>query len=458
VSFTAAPSPWATRSRSSHPADDRSREGRALPRTLSLTFAFVALALIATAALSWLTYRSVRRAMENEFAGRLEGLAATGASQVSPADVTDARQLGEEGTGFIAIQLLLEQLRTASRAADAVLLDSARVTVYDTRGPERTETHTPLDTLAREALSEAYRGRATVSDVYGRGAEARRAGLAPVLENGRVVAVVAIEARPGYLEELASLGRSLWLTTLVIGLALAMLGAVIVRMAWSSLRLERRLSRAENLAAMGRLTATLAHEIKNPLAIIRGSAQRLSKLAPEAQRMADSVVEESDRLSRTVTRYLQFARPAEGDGEPGDAVAALEATLALLEDEMRARRVTLEWNRGVTAARVALDSESLKQVYLNLILNALEAMAEGGALVVSVDARDAYEVRIQDNGPGIPPEVVEKLGQPFFTTRAQGTGLGLFLARRLIESAGGTLTVTSEVGRGTSCTVRLPKR
>src|SRR5262245_39900118 len=115
----------------------------ALPRTLSLTFAFVALALIATATLSWLTYRSVRRAMAHEFAGLFAGLSATCASQVSPADVAYARQLGEEGTGFIAIQLLLEQLRTASRAADAVLLGSARVIVFFMRGPAPTETYTP---------------------------------------------------------------------------------------------------------------------------------------------------------------------------------------------------------------------------------------------------------------------------------------------------------------------------
>ena len=429
-----------------------------MPRTLSLTFAFVALALVATATLSWLTYRSIRKAMESEFAGRLMALAATGASQVSPADVEDARRLGEDGTGYIAIQLLIEQLRTASRAADAALLDSARVTVYDTRGPERALSLTPLDSLARDALREAYRGHPAVSEVYGRGREALRAGLAPVTEEGRVVAVVALEARPEYLDELSRLGRSLWLTTLVIGLALAILGAVIVRMAWSSLLLERRLSRAENLVAMGRLTATLAHEIKNPLAIIRGSAQRLAKLSPEAQRMADSVVEETDRLSHTVSRYLQFARPAPDEDARGDAALALEATLALLEGEMRARQITLERNRGATTARVALDSESLKQVYLNLILNALEAMAEGGTLVVSDVDSGAYEVSIRDNGPGIPREVLDKLGQPFFTTRAQGTGLGLFMARRLVESAGGTLTITSEMGRGTSCLIRLPKR
>jgi signal transduction histidine kinase len=398
--------------------------------------------------------------MEQEFARRLEGIAATGASQVSSTDLADVRRLGEEGTGYIALQLLVEQLRTASRAADVALLDSTGTIVYDTHGPERAQARTPLDSLARDALTAAYRGRASVSGVYGRGAEARRAGLAPVLDQGRVIAVVAVEARPTYLDDLVGLERSLWLTTLLIGLALVVLGIAVFRLAWSSLQLERRLSRAENLAAMGRLTATLAHEIKNPLAIIRGSAQRLGKIEPEARRMADSVVEEADRLSRTVARYLQFARPAAADDARGDAAAALEATLALLEGEMQERRVDLRRAPdGLRAAAVPLDDESLKQVYLNLLLNALEAMPEGGTLEVGVsDARGKVEVVVADAGRGMDPETLARAGQPFTSTKAQGSGLGLFLTRRLLESAGGTLAIESEVGKGTRCTVRLPRR
>jgi len=430
-----------------------------LPRTLSLTIGFAALALIATAALSWLTYRSVQDAMENEFARRLEGIAATGASQVSPADLADARRMGEEGTGYIALQLLLEQLRSASGATHTALLDSARTVVYDTRGPERSETLTPLDTLAHGALQQAYRGQPAVSAVYGSGGEALRAGLAPVAQNGRVVAVVAVEARPDYLDDLARLGRSLTLTTAMIGLALAILGAIVFRLAWSGLVLERRLSRAENLAAMGRLTATLAHEIKNPLAIIRGSAQRLAKLAPDARRMADSVVEETDRLSRTVARYLSFARPASAGSSGADAIRALDATLDLLEGELAARHVTLQRSAdGPREAPVPIDAESLKQVYLNLLLNALEAMPEGGRLEVSAsESRGKVEVVIADNGAGIPPEALRALGQPFTSTKAQGSGLGLFLTRRLLESAGGGLTIESIVKSGTRCTVRLPR-
>jgi signal transduction histidine kinase len=208
---------------------------------------------------------------------------------------------------------------------------------------------------------------------------------------------------------------------------------------------------------MGRLTATLAHEIKNPLAIIRGSARRLGKLEPEARRMADSLVEEVDRLGRTVTRYLQFAR-GEGEGAGhGDAAAALSATLDLLEGEFRARRCTLERDGISGPAIVRLDAESLKQIGLNLVLNALEAAPEGGRVHVTLAVQGGrVEIGVRDDGPGIPADVLPRLGEPFFTTRAQGTGLGLFLTKRLVEGAGGALRVTSRPGEGTLVTVSLP--
>ena len=418
-------------------------------------------ALVATATLSWISYRSVGDAMSEEFARRLEVMAATAASQVSAADVEEARRLGEEGGGYLALQLVLETLRAYPGTFNASMIDSSRSVIFDGRGPGYERQPSPLDTLARAGLDRALSGHAAVSPPFRLGAGAGRAGFAPVRDaGGRVVAVVAVEARADYLAELRWLGQRLMLTTLVIGLAILILAAAIFRITQSAVRLERRLSRSENLAAMGRLTATLAHEIKNPLAIIRGSAQRLGKLEPEAQRMADFVVEEVDRLSRTVTRYLQFARGETSEPGAGDAIVALSATLDLLEGEMRARRVTLERSgTSPAAAPVRLDNESLKQVYLNLILNALEAMPEGGTLRVAIgEARTGIEVRIADTGAGIEAERLRELHQPFVTTKAQGSGLGLFLTRRLLESAGGTLAIDSQVGHGTTCVIRLPRR
>jgi signal transduction histidine kinase len=369
----------------------------------------------------------------------------------------------DESEWHDVVQTLLTTLKSATGVVQAVLADSSRVVLVDALSAELTEGLVmPLDSLARPSIDKALAGEIGVTPLYRREGRLLRAGLAPVVAaDGHVAGLVAVEVEPAYVRALLGLGHTLLVVALVSAIAIGLLAIWIIGAARSAARLERRLSRAENLAAMGRLTATLAHEIKNPLAIIRGSAERLKKLEPEAQRMADFVIEESDRLSKTVARYLQFAKGGDELADEGDARLALHATLDLLEGEFGARRVVLERRVGDAGepVPVALDNESLKQVYLNLILNALEAMPDGGRLTIEEgDATGRFVVSIRDEGRGMPRDVVERLGNPFFTTKAQGSGLGLFLTRRLVQSSGGDLVIESEIGRGTTCTVRFPRR
>jgi len=431
-------------------------------RTLVFITLFALAVVLATAVSTWFTWQGVAGALESEFEQRIGRIAATAAREIGAAGLAEAC-LHEEGGAYLALRVQLVTLRASTGVAGASLVDSAGVTVVDARESEFAEgLPSVLGTLAGPALRRALRGETVVSAPYRHQGALLRAGFAPVRDQtGRVLGVVAVELAPAYLPVVSRLGRTLFLIAVATMLAVLLLAAIVVRGAWAAARLERRLSRAQNLAAMGRMTATLAHEIKNPLAIIRGSAQRLGRLEPEAQRMADFVVEETDRLSRTVARYLDFARGSDAGGavETGDAAVALEATLDLLEGELRARKVVLDRAGRFEAAPVALDNESLKQLYLNLILNALEAMPQGGHLVVSLAERAGrIEVGIADDGAGIPAGTLKRLGSPFFTTRATGSGLGLFLARRLAESAGGELRIQSEVGRGTTCTVRFPMK
>jgi signal transduction histidine kinase len=431
-------------------------------RTILATIAFAGFAVLVTGLLSWLSYRAVHDALTRQFRARLVTVASTLASQVSPEDVADARRVGDEGAGFAHLQVLLEELRATAGVANASVFDSAGIVLYDVRDPSRHRAVTPLAARDPEAYAGARRGAVRLGGPVRENGELLEHAIAPVRDDaGAYAGAVAVEAVVDYLPALADFRRSLLLITGVLVVAMCALGALLVRSAWSSARLEHRLSRAENLAAMGRLTATLAHEIKNPLAIIRGSADRLGKLEPEAERMRGFVIEEVDRLTRTVARYLQFAR---GSGETpaadGDAGEALRATLDLLEGELRARRIAVERTEGTEApAPVRIDAESLKQVYVNLILNAAEAMPEGGRLTLSrADRGDRVVVAVADQGPGIAKETLAKLGNPFFSTKAQGTGLGLFLTRRLLESAGGALEIDSAPGRGTTCRVVLPRR
>jgi len=423
--------------------------------------------VLATLTLTWFSYRGVRAALEAEFERRLSNVAAATASQISPQDIADARLLGEEGTGYANLEVQLTALRATTGLANASLFDSSRAVLFDCRGPEYQHEPTRLDRLTPGDVAESLAGRAVVTRPYTLAGESFRAGLAPVLESaGRVAGVVAVEGREDYRPVLARFRRGLALTAVVIALAVAILAALRIRAGLRAERLERRLARAENLAAMGRLTATLAHEIKNPLAIIRGSAQRLGKLEPQSERMAGFIVEETDRLSRTVARYLQFARVGEAGeagtaaaGEAGDAAAALRATLDLLDDECRMRKVAVGRSDLDAEAPVSLDAESLKQVFLNLILNALEAMPEGGRLDLSRTERGGrFEFTIRDSGSGVAPEIAGRLGDAFFTTKARGSGLGLFLTRRLVQSSGGDLEIRGEPGRGTTCVVRFPRR
>lgn len=438
-----------------------------MQRTILSTVLFASLAVITAAALSLFSYLTVRSALRNEFDRRLENVASAIASQVSPDDVADVELFGEDGAGYANLLVLVEELRATTRVAHASVLDRERLSLYDDRGPEYLREPGRLDTLARPALERALAGQATVSDAFPAGGEVRHAAFAPVTGPDGVVAVVAVEAPVDYLSRLVELRRTLVLTTIVITIAVSVLAFLFVRGTLASAQLERRLSRAENLAAMGRLTATLAHEIKNPLAIIRGSAQRLGKLEPEAARMASFVVEETDRLSATVARYLRFAKEAEsaaaerahGESATGDLRAMLDRTLDLLEGEMASRKVALERPEpGPASARVRLDDESLKQVFLNIVLNALEAMPDGGTLGVAIgESGGRFRVAFTDTGPGVDPEAVRRLGSPFFTTKAQGSGLGLFLTKRLLASGGGDLEIANRPGGGTVCTVSLPR-
>jgi signal transduction histidine kinase len=426
-------------------------------RAQASTLVFAIVTALVTGATAFIAYRGQRAAFENEFARRLAQLAELAASQVSPADLADARQLGTDGNGLLALQL--DALCSATGLTNVSVLDDSSRVVYDVRAGFATlGTTSPYDSLAHDTIVRARTVRSVPFPPFRRGQAEMRAAAARI--GDAPGAVLVAEDQPTWEPELARLRRDLSLLAAVSVLAVAALALLVLRASTSQVSLERRLSRAQNLAAMGRMTATLAHEIKNPLAIIRGSARRLPKLQPEAKALSDSVVEEVDRLSATVNRYLQFARGA-GEGTAAEARGAvagtLAATLDLLEAEFRERKIEVVREPAFAEATVRLDDGSLKQVWLNLLQNALEASPEGGRIRVALAVEGGRaRVTIADDGAGIPPEVLARAGEPFFTTRAQGTGLGLHLSRQLVQGAGGTLELASRPGTGTTLQVVLP--
>ena len=227
-------------------------------------------------------------------------------------------------------------------------------------------------------------------------------------------------------------------------------------------QLEARMRQADRLATLGRMAANIAHEIRNPLASLTGAIEVLTGpgAGSEARdRLSQIVVRESERLNQIIKNFLEYARPAPLRLETVNVADALEEVLVLLEH--RAKPGSLKIVREFASPVVwRVDPQQFKQVAWNLCLNAVDAMPEGGELRVGAAAAPgrALEVWVSDTGGGVGAGDLPNLFEPFFSTKPEGTGLGLALVHRIVQEHGGEIDVRSTPGLGTAFTVTLPAR
>ena len=225
-------------------------------------------------------------------------------------------------------------------------------------------------------------------------------------------------------------------------------------------RLEEELRRKDRLAALGELSAGVAHEIRNPLGIIKSSAQVLNRNAggsAKAKELTSFIMEEVDRLDRVVNDLLEFARPGELNLEEGKLEDTVERSLHLAEPRLSEGNIEIFRDFGDNLPAIKVDSEVLSQAFLNLVINAVESMPDGGKLSVKIHSQFNYvEVSFADTGMGLPEENLRKIFNPFFSTKDEGSGLGLPIVHKIVEAHNGTITVKSNINQGSVFTVRLP--
>lgn len=224
--------------------------------------------------------------------------------------------------------------------------------------------------------------------------------------------------------------------------------------------LKESIRRSERLASLGRLAAGIAHEIRNPLSSIRGFAQFFHKRFnghQEEQEYAAIMVREVDRLNRVITELLDFARPRELRREPCSLEKIIDDALQLLAVELTAKKVLVEKDYAAELPLIQADQEQLSQAFLNLLLNALHAVGEGGKISIGLKQYPGHiNITWADNGCGIPPGDMEKIFEPFFSNKRQGTGLGLAIVNQIVENHGGEISVTNRPGGGTVFSIDLP--
>lgn len=228
---------------------------------------------------------------------------------------------------------------------------------------------------------------------------------------------------------------------------------------------EAEVRRADRLAALGQLTAGLAHELRNPLGTMKTSAEMLTRHVEKeneiAREMAGYIREEVDRTNSLITRFLDFARPQHMRMEPGDLAALLDRVIERFEREKSgaAASISIYKNYSPDIPPVEFDAELMERVILNLITNAAQASASGGAVTVKTRMiEDMVEIAVIDRGSGIEPKNLESIFNPFFTTKSSGIGLGLAICSKIVDEHGGQITVESMPGEGSVFHVLLPIR
>lgn len=411
----------------------------------------------------WGFYQRTEALLDQQLSRRLIAIAGTAAGAIPP-DRTESLLRGD-AEAFGDAQSLVIRTRNADSLAEVFVIDS--------RYHYQVSTEIDADTsYFLSALNGAYldslffgsRESPLATATYQTGELFLKTAFAPLFDaDGRTVAVLGVEASVDYFDSLDELRENLWYST-----AISIVGgfAFLLLFVFLQLRLnrtEQKLYSNQTHAWLGRMVAVVSHEVKNPLSIIRASAERLSKRGASDE--STFIMEEVDRLNNIVTGYLDFAR----SGEVVLHETPQHFNIAELAKEVRTRveekynGTNVEWlnTDNITQAIIYSYPQALRQVLLNLLFNAVDSCHENGLPVrvgISVAAlADSVTIQVIDKGAGIDERIQKRLFEPFETSRQNGSGLGLYVSRKIVEAMGGKIMLHSKAGAGTEVTITLPK-
>ncbi|MDZ7289170.1 MAG: ATP-binding protein [candidate division KSB1 bacterium] len=413
---------------------------------------------------TWFFLNRLSRLLDHELGNRLSAVAGLVARQVQTTGFADLVAEGQLVKAKSSIDLLIDGLPGEVNVQNIFLIDHAYQTLKASR-----DIFMPGEEISflEEDSSEVHRawvGEATSSPLRLIAGNRFKTAYAPVRNSrGSIVCLVAVEARADFLNLLQPFKRGLVIGGVASFVVLIIFAFFLYTAISLFLRTQEELRRSERLAAMGQVAATVAHEIRNPLGIIKSTAdvlrQRYEKSA-QPDELFEFIPSEVRRLNRLVNDFLSLTRDRRLSPSPGDLVKTVEKALTMVRSDEQADGIAWDFAATVPSLPMRYDEEAIKQVLLNLLLNAIQAMEGKGRLEVRLqeesdkDKKLAHLV-VQDDGPGLPVEP-EKIFEPFFTTKSRGSGLGLAVCKQLVEKHGGRIAAETEKGKGTRMHVWLP--
>ena len=412
----------------------------------------------------WVFYQRTLQILDSQLTRRLL-VTARAAAAALPTGSLETLTLGDLDA-WVEVSDLLERIRASDSLAELFVLDdNYSVLVSTSLEPDSTYFLAELNGVYIDSILFGHADKALATPAYRTGDVYLRSAFAPLYDSdGYLLAVLGVEADVDYFDDLTQLRRNLYYSG---GLSIAagvVFGLLFLFYQRRISRAEQHLYLSETQSFLGRMVAVVAHEIKNPLMIIRASAERLGKRHRDEE--SSFIVEESDRLDEIVTGYLDFAS---GSGsvlstdrrEPVNLAHLVAGVRKVLTE--RYPEQTIEWIEDTIPDDLVFETwrRSLRQVLVNLLTNGVQACltaSRPAAVGVTAETKDDQVfIRVIDHGPGFDKKELKRIFTPFYTTRQHGWGLGLYLSRKIIVEMGGDITVASRVGRITEITIRLPR-
>ncbi len=413
---------------------------------------------------SWFFIQRMEKSLENELATRLQAVARIGAELVANSRFPDYLTRGQENSARLVVSPVLAGLSGEVEVQQIFLIDKAwRVLASSDQNlfPAGKEVFYLIEDSV--AAQRAWQGEVSASPLRVI-AEARfKTAYAPVRnEAGQIVCLFVAEANAGFFNLILQFRQGLVAGGIASFAVLIILGFFLASAIALFLRTQENLRRSERLASMGQMAATVAHEIRNPLGIIKNTAEVLQQKYENKQQpdeLFEFIPAEVRRLNRLMNDFLGFARDRELLLKRGDLVKTVQHALALMRKEEQSHRIAWQLHSACDKIPAAYDEDAITQVLMNLFLNASQAMNGNGKVDIHLEeqskVRERIYLRIADNGPGL-PVAPEKIFEPFFTTKSRGSGLGLPVCKQIIEKHKGRISAESQHGQGTTIHIWLP--
>jgi signal transduction histidine kinase len=413
---------------------------------------------------SWFFLKQMERHLDAELAQRLTSVAHLSARLLESNDIPELYVRGDELSIKVLAEPLLNKVQSEVGVQNVFLVD---------RGRRALASAGQLFAIGQEIfylrddsllVARAWRGEVVASPVHTLQGNRFKTAYAPVRNALREVSmVVVIEANAAFFEIIDFFLRTLIIGGIISFAVLIIFGVMLLlAMGWF-LRAEASLRRAERLASMGQMAAIVAHEIRNPLGIIKSTADVLKSRydkTDQPDELFEFIPSEVRRLNRLVSDFLSFSRDRELKLAKDDLTQTVQKALVMVQREHPTNAETIQFYGEITNLIISHDADAMIQVLLNLLMNSLDATEGRGAIRVLLAStvergNDVALLEVADNGPGLPASA-EKVFEPFFTTKTRGSGLGLAVCKQIVERHGGKIVAESEKGKGTVMRIYLP--